>query len=156
MRKIFCFLMAVILVPAYFIIAPSQAGASTTYNLLRTQNFTANPKLGAQTCQHRYVTLPKLATGHYYAWAETFNGQDEGHWTSYDRTFHGTLYWTVCVQGINNSNDNYEIWSLLTLDNSACQTSGNCTTYYLPAHLFRLDQTGNYNWGSQIWTTLIV
>jgi hypothetical protein len=129
----------------------STEDAVTAYSLHRTQYFPADPPAGWTTCQHRYVTLPKNPTGYIYSWEEDFaNG--EPPLTEYGQ-IHGTFYWTVCVQSMAGSGYNnwtYKEWSTLTLDDSACQTTGKCTMYQLANHYIRVTQGENREWGSQI------
>lgn len=140
--------------------AAGPASAASYALLHRTNWFSATPKAGAISCQHKTITLDPLPTGYRYAWNQFFPKQDAlGPGTevqAYELTFHGKFYWTVCMQslkgtkGINTTYYPYEEWSTLTRVSSACENQGNCTTWELIPHKIHMVDSGNANWGSQI------
>jgi hypothetical protein len=135
------------------LIAPNQASATTTYNLIKTSSFPASPASGWHTCQSKYVTLPKLASTDRYAWSEEYpDGNGDGI-TAYGQTFSGKFYWTVCISSMTGISSywTYQEYSILTLVTSACTTLGHCTTYYLQHHYIRDTAGGSKLWGSQLF-----
>jgi len=43
-----------------------------------------------------------------------------------------------------------QVYSLLTLANSTCETTGHCTEYELQHHYIRVDVTTSGQWGSRL------
>jgi hypothetical protein len=137
---------------AMFASGSADAAGAPIFTLAKAQTFSSNPHSGFSTCQNRYVTLPKLDAGTVWSWSEIFGGIDQGGWVVKKRFAAGKYYWTVCVRQISNIYYNYEEYSVITLDNTACD-NGDCTTYTSDFRRFQVDTTGSYQWGSQIYET---
>jgi len=142
--------LALLVLAGFTVFAANQASAASTYYLVKTSTLSASPAVGWSTCQSKYVTLPKLSTSDRYSWGEYSIAEDglEG----YNQTFAGTYYWTVCIASMKGINVNwtYQVYSLLTLANSTCETTGHCTEYELQHHYIRVDVTTSGQWGSRL------
>ena len=153
MRNKFFGFVAALAMAVFGLVGADQAHASTTYNLIKTSSFPANPSASWHTCQSKYVTLPTLSSSNRYAWAEAYPDGNSDGLTNYHQTFHGKFYWTVCIASMTGTSSywTYQEYSLMTLVTSSCTNDGHCTTYYLQHHYIRDDQGGSRLWGSQLF-----
>jgi hypothetical protein len=118
------------------------AYASNTYTLAKTQKFSATPSASFRDCQAKTVSI---AAG-TYDYAEFF-GAFEWNQVNAFTLKKGSYYWQSCVYASTGVGDNnYKIFTILT-------NSTGSKSWDFPTEYFRMTQTNNYLWGSQIYTS---